>query len=130
MHHHDDGSDDENAERAANENINIDKDKIHHHDYCSDDENAERGSAALWKEKLGDQQVGAAGVSSCLGIRRWEERYIGYIVIYRNIFTYILKYIGMYWRSMFRSKKLEIKSSPGAASGCTQAPGTQLQLTY
>ena len=75
--------------RAANETINIDKDKIHHHDDCSDDENAERRGAGLWKEELGDQQVGAAGVSSCLGIRKWEVRYI---VLYWNI----LKYIGIY----------------------------------
>ena len=39
-----------------------------------------------------------------------------------------LKYVGIYWRNVLRSKKLEIESSPGAASGCTQAPGTQLQL--
>ena len=109
--------------RAANENINIEKDKIHHHNDCSDDENAERRGAGLWKKKLRDQQVGAAGVSSCLGIRGWKERYIG---LYCNILT--LKYIGIYWRNVFRSKKLEIKSSPGAASGCTQAPDTQLQL--
>ena len=51
---------------------------------------------------------------------------LDYIAIYWNILT--LKYIGIYWRNVFRSKKLEIKSSPGAASGCTQAPGTQLQL--
>ena len=78
--------------RAANETINIDKDKIHHHDDCSDDENAERRGAGLWKEKLGDQQVGAAGVSSCLGIRRWKERYIG---LYCNISKYID--IEIYW---------------------------------
>ena len=59
------------------------------YDDGSDDENAERRGAGLWKEKLGDQQVGAAGVSSCLGIRRWEVRYI---VLYWNI----LKYIGIY----------------------------------
>ena len=51
---------------------------------------------------------------------------LDYIAIYQNILT--LKYIGIYWRNVLRSKKLEIKSSPGAASGCTQAPGTQLQL--
>ena len=66
---------------TVDENINIDIDKIHHHDDGSDDENAERGSAALWKEKLGDQQVGAACVSSCLGVRRRKD---------------ILDYIGIY----------------------------------
>ena len=69
---------------TANENINVDN--IYHHDDGSDDENAERRGAGLWKEKLGDQQVGAAGVSSCLGIRRWKERYIG---LYCNILKYI-----------------------------------------
>ena len=77
----------------ANENINVDLvDKIYHHDDGSDDENAERRGAGLWKEKLGDQQVGAACISSCLGIRRWKERYIG---LYCNISKYID--IEIYW---------------------------------
>ena len=36
-------------------------------------------------------------------------------------------YIEIYW-NIILNKKLEIKSSPGAASGCTQEPDTQLQL--
>ena len=74
----------------ANENINVDiVDKIYHHGDGSDDENAERRGAGLWKEELGDQQVGAAGVSSCLGIRRWEVRYI-------RLCWNKLKYSGIY----------------------------------